>query len=79
MRFYHVPDRWNAEVQGGYIREIKVMNKRIAIGIVSLCTEGTHLTISSILQEGEKQKVLFEKDLYIMEDEFCVTQIPMSW
>lgn len=78
MRFYHVPDRWKAEVQGGYIREIKVMNKRIAIGIVSLCTEGTHLTISSIPWEGEKQKILFEKDLYIMEDKFCVTRIPMS-
>lgn len=76
VRFYYVPDRWKAETQGGYIREIKVTDKEIVIETISLCVEGVELKLLSIPQEGQIQEMLYEKHLPAKENERSLIRIP---
>lgn len=76
VRFYHVPGRWKAEIEGGYIKEIGIFEDEIQIESVSLCPEGVHLKIYSIPGEGETQEILFEQ--HIQAEENRRVTIPVS-
>lgn len=78
VRFYHVPDRWKVDIQGGYIYEIKVTDKEITIETVSLCAQGAKLRLSSIPQEGKIQEMLYERHLPAKENERSLTRVPRT-
>ena len=58
VRFYHVPERWKAEVFGGKIDKIVSGKDEVSIRMTSLCRNGIQLVISTIPEEGREQQVL---------------------
>lgn len=76
VRFYHVPGRWKAETEGGYIKEIRIFEDEIQIESVSLCPEGVHLKIYSIPGEGETQEILFEQHIQAEESSRVTIPVP---
>lgn len=78
VRVYHVPGRWKAQTQGGYIREIRITEDEIRMEVVSLCAEGVHLIISSIPRPGKGQRVLFEEHFKGQENERSLALIPQT-
>lgn len=76
VRFYHVPDRWKAEIFGGCLNEITVMENEIRMVMTSLCREGVLLKLYSIPQEGEKQRILFEEHIAVEENNRRLVTIP---
>ena len=76
IRFYHVPDRWRMEVEGGYINTIEISGNSVKLIVTALSKEKTSVKVFNIPEKNEKVRCIYEKHFSsesdMVEVGFCI-------
>ncbi len=67
-RFYHIPGKWHAEVEGGSINALTITEDSILIDTTAVSKEKLMVRVFSIPKEGEEERLIFERTVYTETD-----------
>ncbi len=63
VRLYHVPERWKLELDGGFLRQVRIAPNFVEAEIVLQAKTGTCFKVMGIPEAGKEQKLLYQQDL----------------